>query len=517
MKEVLATRATPEYNNYFINNGNSSGNNATTSNSARRYAVLSTEWMSAMGEELGMHPLPDPLLRRLAEDASYRLREVLHKCVTRLKHSRRKKLTAVDVNAVLTSLYDADPVLGAPAQMPEYNSEARVFVPRERFVNLFERANNSMDLSQSNLPFLKETEINDTRLAEARRNYAKRALKTLFNGSQKTFQVLLNDCSTNAHLGGAGVVDKLISIVRVSIISTNAQFTRVSTRTCHLIIAIASNSDTVYPHQLQTVDRLTELLLDLLFGRTILNPNLELLFKECVTKLMLRWPTTAHRFVPLLETILLKEETEKFHNDVKREMAMEILAGVQPLHLFQVDDHSSKSLSNVLEYASPGTVLWQRLALSICALSKSGRHLFDLFTIVEHFGDSVLPYLVFSQSNSKTSKNSSPRAVLPIIVRSKIKYAGIKQFSSTKIQGDKQIVFPDSTLRGSRREIRFAFAGGRPVPPNSLRRASLRANYQILRSDSLATFALVASRRLLVVKNKKKSPPRSYDLANTII
>lgn len=40
--------------------------------------MLSTEWISTIGEELGMHPLPDPLLKRLAEDASYRLREVLH-------------------------------------------------------------------------------------------------------------------------------------------------------------------------------------------------------------------------------------------------------------------------------------------------------------------------------------------------------------------------------------------------------------------------------------------------------
>lgn len=75
MKEVLANRTSSEYGNYFVNNN---GNNAASSNGARRYAVLSTEWMSAMGEELGMHPLPDPLLRRLAEDASYRLREVLH-------------------------------------------------------------------------------------------------------------------------------------------------------------------------------------------------------------------------------------------------------------------------------------------------------------------------------------------------------------------------------------------------------------------------------------------------------
>ncbi|XP_046620346.1 uncharacterized protein LOC124305226 [Neodiprion virginianus] len=516
MKEVLATRTTPEYNNYFANNnGDSSGDNPVPDNSTRRYAVLSTKWMGAMGEELGMHPLPDPLLRRLAEDASYRLREVLHKCVTRLKHSRRKRLTAVDVNAVLTTLYNTDPVMGAPEQLPEYHSEARVFVPHERFVNLVEHANNSVHLSQTNLPLLKETEINDSRITEARQNYTKRALKTLFNGSQKTFQVLLNDCSTNAHLGGAGVVDRLIAIARSSIISSSAQYTRVSTRTCQLIISIACNSETVYPQDLQTVDSLTELLLELLFGKSMLNQNLGLLFKECVLKLMLRWPTTAHRFLPMLETILLREDNEKLKPDVKKEMAMEIMAGVQPLYFFQPDNNVPGFYKNVLEYALPGTSLWHRLALTICALSKSGRHLLDLSMIIEHFGDSILPYLISAPTHSKAIKKTN--ATLPIIVRSKIKYAAIKPLTGLKISGDKQTMFTDSTLRGSRREIRFAFAGGRPVPPNSLRRASLRANYQILRSDSRATYALVASRRLLVVKSKKSSLPRTYDLANTII
>jgi hypothetical protein len=60
---------------------------------------------------------------------------------------------------------------------------------------------------------------------------------------------------------------------------------------------------------------------------------------------------------------------------------------------------------------------------------------------------------------------------------------------------------------------RFAFAGGRPVPASNLRRVSLRANYQILRSDLQATLALVASHRLLVIKDKKKRPYDFYDLA----
>ena len=60
----------------------------------------------------------------------------------------------------------------------------------------------------------------------------------------------------------------------------------------------------------------------------------------------------------------------------------------------------------------------------------------------------------------------------------------------------------------------FSFAGGRPVPPNSLKRASLRADYHILRNEMRATYALVASRRLYVFKMKRKRLFDAYNLAN---
>lgn len=79
MKELL-NQASVGYSSSFVNNNNKDAGTSsiTGDNSSRRYAMLSTEWISTIGEELGMHPLPDPLLKRLAEDASYRLREVLH-------------------------------------------------------------------------------------------------------------------------------------------------------------------------------------------------------------------------------------------------------------------------------------------------------------------------------------------------------------------------------------------------------------------------------------------------------
>ncbi|KAL0127029.1 hypothetical protein PUN28_005396 [Cardiocondyla obscurior] len=519
MKELL-NQASVGYSSSFVhsNNKDAGTSSITSDNNSRKYAMFSTDWISAIGEELGMQSLPDPLLKRLAEDASYRLREVLHKCVTRLRHSKRKRLTSMDVNAVITSLCDADPVFGASESMPEYHTEAKVYVPGESIVNFAHQMNEPLNLTQTNLPFLQESEICDIKLTEARHNYSKRVLKTLFNGSQKTFQVLLNDCATNVHLGDEGVIDKLMSIARCMLISNNAQYTRVSTRTCQFITAITSNSEAVYPYHLTSVDKLTELLLELLLGQSFIHPNLEILFKECVLKLMLRWPSIADKYIPTLENVLLKNEKESIDLYKKRIMTVELLASIQPLIFFQHEAEHKLSIQNILYYyASSGSTIWQRIALAVCALVRSQGSFLNLDPLIEHYGDSLLPYLPPNREENIREKKHKKVGTLPIIVKGKMKYVNVRPLLNNKILWDRQTAFPDSTLRGPRREIRFAFAGGRPVPSNNLRRVSLRANYQILRSDLQATLALVASRRLLVIKDKKKGPYNFYNLANVCL
>ncbi|XP_058795676.1 uncharacterized protein LOC131666784 [Phymastichus coffea] len=514
MKEVLSTQSASSYSNHFVNNNGEANPNSVSNgtNSTRKYAVLSTDWVAAIGEELGVNPLPDPLLRKLAEDASYRLREILHKCVTRLRHSKRKRLTSSDVNAVVSNLCDVDPLIGAPEHLPEYLPDANLFVPHERFVDLAQKVNEPPSFSQVNIPYIQEIEIVDSKLSDARNNYAKRALKMLFNGSQKTFQVLLNDCATNACLSGEGVVDKLMSIARTMVISNNAQYTRVLTRTCQLIIAITNNSKAVYPYHLNSVDKLAELLLELLLGHGLINPNLETLFKDCALKLMLRWPSVADRFIPMLKNVLTRRE-ERTSQTKKKIIALELLAGVQPYIFLEEESNSPLDLVNVLKFATPGSDIWHKLAFTVCAFVKSSNQPLNYSVILENFGDSILPYLI---NDDLATKQNPVKINLPIIVRSKIKYAPIKPNISGRYT-DKQSVFPDSTLRGSRREIRFAFTGSRAVPPNNLRRVSLRANYQILRNESQAPYALVASRRLLIFKHKKKRLTGAYNLSKMVL
>ena len=66
----------------------------------------------------------------------------------------------------------------------------------------------------------------------------------------------------------------------------------------------------------------------------------------------------------MLEKILLQEVNDSFESRKKRLMAMELIAGVQPLLFFQQESNSPLSLEKVLQFATPGSVLWLRFAVS---------------------------------------------------------------------------------------------------------------------------------------------------------
>lgn len=108
---------------------------------------------------------------------------------------------------------------------------------------------------------------------------------------------------------------------------------------------------------------MTELLIDLLLGHgPAINPNLETLFKDCALKLMLRWPSVANRFIPVLKSVLTRREEQSIQAK-KKVIALELLAGVQPLIFLEEEDISPLSLVNVLKYATPGSHIWHKLAV----------------------------------------------------------------------------------------------------------------------------------------------------------
>lgn len=77
----------------------------------------------------------------------------------------------------------------------------------------------------------------------------------------------------------------------------------------------------------------------------------------------------------------------------------------------------------------------------------------NLDPLIEHYGDSLLPYLPANDDNAKERKNKI--GTLPIIVKGKMKYVKVRPLLKNRMLWDRQTAFPDSTLRGPRREIRW--------------------------------------------------------------
>lgn len=73
--------------------------------------------------------------------------------------------------------------------------------------------------------------------------------------------------------------------------------------------------------------------------------------------------------------------------------------------------------------------------------------------IIEHFGDSILPYLTNDEATTTETNEKNEKVNLPIIVISKINCIQLRPAINGRFS-DRQTVFPDSTLKGPRREIR---------------------------------------------------------------
>nr|XP_002128118.1 TAF6-like RNA polymerase II p300/CBP-associated factor-associated factor 65 kDa subunit 6L [Ciona intestinalis] len=100
----------------------------------RKFAVFSQESIQIYAESLGITDLPDAVKQTLAEDVSYRLRELVSKSTTFLRHARRKRLLANDVNR---ALYWSDtPAIHGSSNTLDFKQVADVHVPIDPTINL---------------------------------------------------------------------------------------------------------------------------------------------------------------------------------------------------------------------------------------------------------------------------------------------------------------------------------------------------------------------------------------------
>jgi len=113
----------------------------------RRYVQLSPESIVNAAESIGIGDLSAPAAKALAEDTTYRLREIADLCSQILRHSRKRKLTTDIFNRAL-KCKNVPPVIGyrKPPGVPDGGLDFRsvpetdVFVSREVEVNLVAEA-----------------------------------------------------------------------------------------------------------------------------------------------------------------------------------------------------------------------------------------------------------------------------------------------------------------------------------------------------------------------------------------
>ena len=122
------------------------GTYGKTGDTEKRFVQLSPDSVTAAAESIGINNLASNVSRALAEDATYRVREVASFCSLLLKHSKKRKLSVRDMNRALAWCGVA-PVLGqggggevSPGQLFHYLPEGELFVERDSEVDLVEDA-----------------------------------------------------------------------------------------------------------------------------------------------------------------------------------------------------------------------------------------------------------------------------------------------------------------------------------------------------------------------------------------
>ena len=115
---------------------------AAAGDQERKYVQLSPDSVVLAGESVGITNLPGTVTRALAEDVTYRTREVTSLAALFMKHARKRKLSVEDMNYAL-KWSDVEQVVGEGGDQEVSVSQLYKFVPE---VDLFVEADQEVDL-----------------------------------------------------------------------------------------------------------------------------------------------------------------------------------------------------------------------------------------------------------------------------------------------------------------------------------------------------------------------------------
>lgn len=194
------------------------------------YAQLTREHVCLCGESIGI--LSDELLQCfgsensasiIAEDASYRIREVAHKSKQFMKHSKRKSLRSKDFNNAL-AWSNVDKVYGYNETTKSaftHVKDANVFVIPDEEVDLQSLSSIEFPSEQSTLPRIKAEWFNVGGITESQGTSTKLNLyydeitKAILGSDDKLLKCALDDLRTNPKINN--ILPYLINFIGVGV------------------------------------------------------------------------------------------------------------------------------------------------------------------------------------------------------------------------------------------------------------------------------------------------------------
>lgn len=118
-----------------------------------KYTCFTSDSIKLMGEAAGISELSNEVASTISNDASFRIRQIVGRASTFMRHANRSRLTCADVNRAL-KWSNCQPVFGHECNPNQrirysYSAEARVFKYENDEVDLVKRRDEKPILPES--------------------------------------------------------------------------------------------------------------------------------------------------------------------------------------------------------------------------------------------------------------------------------------------------------------------------------------------------------------------------------
>ncbi|XP_076803119.1 TAF6-like RNA polymerase II p300/CBP-associated factor-associated factor 65 kDa subunit 6L [Clavelina lepadiformis] len=187
----------------------------------RKFAIFSPSSIQNYAESIGISNLPESILQKLGEDISYRLREITSKSCEFMRHSRRGKLKASDIDRAMR-WSNIQLIKGAP-DSTDFRVIEQMYVIPDPVVDLQQLALDQMEPSQLKPASLSTEWLstddpavnpqNDSlqetthpasleqRTSEEYTMYYSTTVECILSDNKPLFQEMLKDISSNPRIG----------------------------------------------------------------------------------------------------------------------------------------------------------------------------------------------------------------------------------------------------------------------------------------------------------------------------